>query len=479
MASPGFAFANPQPSPDNYDEFDPQDVAADSNIPKSETLDVTEAIPPPWKTPPVMALSDVIGADAAQQIADSGQIVFHSAGDTGGIKEPSHQFAVADAMATDIGTGTYADGRPAFFYHLGDVVYYFGQERYYYDQFYDPYRDYAGPIFAIPGNHDGVLFDSEPVEFSLAPFYENFCSLEPTNDPAAKGFARTTMTQPGVYFTLNAPFLMIIGLYSNTGENAGVINDATTGTTQIEYLRSQLAAAAAQRADANADPFALVITVHHPPFTISKSHFPSPEMLAQIDQACSAANTWPDIVLSGHAHLYERYTRTMAADGRQIPYVVSGNGGYLNLSDPRKGKNGVNPQPGIPGNDGKGNELTLDVYNSSTYGFLRLTVNANSILCESLGVNESTEQTSILDAFTVDLTQHVVATQGATQASKTRTGSIIRSKAPRTKLSKVAGTPRAGSPKPALSPKPANAPEMQNSPKVRESPKTSKTKKKR
>ena len=147
MSSPGFAFANPQPSPDNYDEFDPQDVFADSAMSGIQT---TEAIPPPWKTPPVMSLSDVIGPSAVQEIQSAGKIVFHSAGDTGGIKEPSHQFAVADAMAADIGTEKYADGRPAFLYHLGDVIYYFGQERYYYDQFYDPYRDYAGPSSRYP-----------------------------------------------------------------------------------------------------------------------------------------------------------------------------------------------------------------------------------------------------------------------------------------------------------------------------------------
>jgi predicted phosphodiesterase len=428
MASPGFAFANPQPSPDNYDEFNPQDVAADSKIVATQVI---EAIPAPWRTPPVISLSDVIGASANRQIQAAGKIVFHSAGDTGGIKEPSHQFAVADAMAGDIGTEKYADGRPSFFYHLGDVVYYFGQERYYYDQFYDPYRDYAGPIFAIPGNHDGVLFKSEPVAFSLAPFYENFCSKAPTNDPSAKGFARTTMTQPGVYFTLNAPFLKIIGLYSNTGESTGIISDATTGTAQIQFLQSQLAAAAAQRAQNGAAPFALVLAVHHPPFTISSSHFPSPAMLAQIDAACLAAKIWPDIVLSGHAHLYERYTRTMTADGRQIPYVVAGNGGYLNLSNPRKGKNGLNPQPGIPGNDGKGNQLTLNVYNNTLYGFLRLTVDKNSILCESLGVDETTDKTSSMDAFAVDLTKHVVATQGAPQASRTRAGDVIRPKSPK------------------------------------------------
>jgi Calcineurin-like phosphoesterase len=428
MATPGFAFANPKPSPDDYNEFDPQDVAADSSVAE---LPVTEVIPAPWKTPPVMSLSDVIGANASQQIQTAGKIVFHSVGDTGGVKEPSHQFAVADAMSGDIGTETPANGRPAFFYHLGDVVYYFGQERYYYDQFYDPYRDYAGPIFAIPGNHDGVLFKSEPVAFSLAPFYENFCSKAPTNDPSAKGFARTTMTQPGVYFTLNAPFLKVIGLYSNTGESTGIISDATTGTAQLQFLQSQLAAAAAQRAQNGAAPFALVLAVHHPPFTISSSHFPSPAMLAQIDAACVGAKIWPDIVLSGHAHLYERYTRTMTADGRQIPYVVAGNGGYLNLSSPRKGKNGLNPQPGIPGNDGKGNQLTLNVYNNTTHGFLRLTVDKDSILCESLGVDETTDKASSMDAFTVDLTKHVVATQGAPQASRTRAGDVILPKSPK------------------------------------------------
>ena len=428
MASPGFAFANPQPSPDNYDEFDPQDVFADSAM---SGIQATEAIPPPWKTPPVMSLSDVIGASAVQQILSAGKIVFHSAGDTGGIKEPSHQFAVADAMSADIGTEKYADGRPAFLYHLGDVIYYFGQERYYYDQFYDPYRDYAGPIFAIPGNHDGVLFKSEPVPFSLAGFYENFCSKAPTNDPSAKGFARTTMTQPGVYFTLNAPFLKIIGLYSNTGETTGIISDATTGTAQLQFLQSQLAAAAAQRAKKGSAPFALVIAVHHPPFTVSKSHSPSPAMLAQIDAACVAAKIWPDIVISGHAHLYERYTRVMKADGRQIPYVVAGNGGYYNFSDPRQGKNGVNPQPGIPGNDAKGNQLTLNVYNNTMHGFLRLTVDEESILCESLGVNETTDKTSSIDAFTVDLTKHIVSTQGAPQASRTRAGDVIRPKSPK------------------------------------------------
>ena len=127
------------------------------------------------------------------------------------------------------------------------------------------------------------------------------------------------MTQPGVYFTLNAPFVKIIGLYSNTSETTGVIDGGAAGTQQASFLLAQLQAAAAQRASNGGDPFALIFAVHHPPFTISSQHFPSPQMLQDIDGACKKAGIWPDLVLSGHAHLYERYTRVMASDGRRFP----------------------------------------------------------------------------------------------------------------------------------------------------------------
>ncbi len=34
-------------------------------------------------------------------------------------------------------------------------------------------------------------------------------------------------------------------------------------------------------------------------------------MLADIDGACVAAGVWPHAVFSGHAHNYQRYTRTV------------------------------------------------------------------------------------------------------------------------------------------------------------------------
>jgi Calcineurin-like phosphoesterase len=428
MPATGFAFANPRPSPDNFDTLDPQDVYADSAV---QTTPVTEAIPSPWKNPPVMQLADVLGSSAVQQIQSAGQVVFHSVGDTGGVKEPSHQFAVADAMTANLTGKAYASGLPSFFFHLGDVVYFFGQERYYYDQFYDPYRDYAGPIFAIPGNHDGVLFQGEPVPYSLQPFYENFCSKQPSNDPAAKGFARTTMTQPGVYFTLNAPFVKIIGLYSNTSETTGVLSGGAAGSAQSRFLLAQLQSAAAQRKQKGGSPFALILAVHHPPFTISLDHFPSPQMLQEIDDACVTAGIWPDLVLSGHAHLYERYTRVMNSDGRQIPYLVAGNGGYFDLSKPKTGKNGELPKTGVVGNDGKGNALTLAAYDENAFGFLRITVNSGSIHGESFAVDEMTRLSSVIDQFTLDLSRHIVSSAGTRKTRKnTKAVTVPKRKAP-------------------------------------------------
>jgi hypothetical protein len=100
---------------------------------------------------------------------------------------------------------------PCFCFHLGDVVYYFGEGSYYYDQFYAPYRLYPAPIIAIPGNHDGVVYANDPAP-TLDAFLRNFCASSPIVTPEAAGLVRTAMIAPGVYFTLDAPFVRILGL---------------------------------------------------------------------------------------------------------------------------------------------------------------------------------------------------------------------------------------------------------------------------
>jgi hypothetical protein len=199
------AFGDPDLTPDNFNDFSAQEIDADS---KAVGLAILEACPTARNTN-AMDLATVIGSAAAGKLTT--QITFHTVGDTGGIHNPEFQFAVADAMAADV-----APSGAAFWYHLGDVVYYFGQEQYYFEQFYDPYRDYNAPIFAIPGNHDGALFQGETAG-TLSAFLANFCDTTPNHSPDSQGAVRTTMDQPGVYFTLNAPLVKIIGLYSEYG----------------------------------------------------------------------------------------------------------------------------------------------------------------------------------------------------------------------------------------------------------------------
>jgi hypothetical protein len=262
------------------------------------------------------------------------------------------------------------------------------------------------------------MFEGESASYSLQPFIDNFCT--PAPEAGVPGFSRTTMTQPGAYFTLTAPFARIIGLYSNTSETAGVLSNATIGTEQIAFLTQQLAAAlAARQADPDGkNPQALIIAVHHPPFTGSSEHFPSAAMLEAIDDCCTQASIWPDLVLSGHAHLYERYTRTMKANGRQIPYIVAGNGGYYNLPGLKTKADGSKPIAGQHSEpDGQGNTITLDNYNDTNYGFLRISVSAAEIQVESLTVSPvapvppaKSSPVTTVDSFTINLVEHTVTT---------------------------------------------------------------------
>lgn len=448
MATSGFVFADPTPTPDNYDTFNPQDVFADSSI---NTTPVPEPIPAPWLNPPVLSLDQVLDASVVAQIQSAGSIVFHSVGDTGGVKDPSHQFAVADALTADLAGKTLQTGLSAFFYHLGDVVYYFGQEQYYYDQFYDPYRNYNAPIFAIPGNHDGVLYSGENVPYSLQPFYSNFCTQTPTHASIAAGVSRTTMTQPGVYFTLDAPFVKIIGLYSNTAEGTtqGQISGGAAETAQLIFLEQQLATAVSQRSQG--DVRALIIAVHHPAFTGSSQHTPNPAMLADIDNACTQAGILPDVVLSGHSHLYERYTRVL--QGHQIPFVVAGTGGYFNHSTFITGSGGAKPTPPVTGTDANGNPLTLEAYNDTQWGFLRLTATPTSLTCEFLALG-TTGSASVQDSFSLDLNTHLLTSGGAaipaSSASTPAKRGPTRPKSPKSPHPKR-GAPRLPEAKPAAS----------------------------
>ncbi|HEX3471767.1 MAG TPA: metallophosphoesterase [Silvibacterium sp.] len=361
-------FAQPTPSPDPTGFKTP---VTDQSEKEVQNL---EPVPQPsgGAVEPVLTLAQVYGDAGAAKTAAiqaAGQIVFHSVGDTGSVKGPSTQSLVADKMVSDFTEANPADV-PSFFYHLGDVVYYFGEAAYYYDQFYEPYRSYPAPILGIPGNHDGVVYASDPAP-TLDGFLRNFCAAEPVVTPDAGGLARTAMIAPGVYFTFDAPFVRILGLYSNVLEDPGVISSENGANTVLDSRQVDFLTAALKRVKSEKYTGAVIIAVHHPPFSGDSTHGGSPQMLADIDSACTAAGLWPHAVISGHVHNYERFTRTV--NKIQIPYVIAGGGGHSPLSTMR----GTFRTPYKIDST-----LTLESYDDADFGYLRILVNVTTLTIE-------------------------------------------------------------------------------------------------
>jgi acid phosphatase type 7 len=76
-----------------------------------------EPIPfPPKGSPPYhLQLGDIVRPEVIQAINAARRMVFHAAGDTGGVKRPEVQALVARGMEQDYAA---ASEKPAFFYHL-------------------------------------------------------------------------------------------------------------------------------------------------------------------------------------------------------------------------------------------------------------------------------------------------------------------------------------------------------------------------
>jgi Calcineurin-like phosphoesterase len=338
-----------------------------------------------------MRLTDIIGAAAIGEIEQLGELRFHALGDSGATHGDDAEL-VSEEMTSDYKPGAGALN-PAFLFHLGDIVYGPGKAAHYVDRFYNPYRHYPGKIIAIPGNHDGetTVAQDQP---SLKDFLANFCAETAVVPPDASssGIFRQTMTQPGAYWLLDAPFVRILGLYSNRIENPGFLEGKTDAgaadTSQIDWLGKTLKTLAG-----NQEKKALVIATHHPPYS-GGNHSGSRHMSDTIDQCCQSAGIWPDVFLSGHAHNYQHYTRRI--NGRQIPYIVAGTGGM----PPQK----VPPATGQP-TEGS-NQTTYDAAVQS-YGYLFVTASKFKLSIEFWQLGE--EHIKPFDILNVDLATHAVA----------------------------------------------------------------------
>jgi hypothetical protein len=423
-------FAQPQPTPDpayfRVSHANKTDAVAYKAIDALNAAHKLHALPfplPRGGVEPRLTLTDVLGGNDAlvQDVVKARQLVFHSTGDCGSTRGPKQQNAVTDKMVSDFNE-TKREEIPQFNFLLGDIVYSFGEANYYYDQFYEPYRDYLAPILAVAGNHDGMVSPLAHAK-SLDAFLRNFCAEDFVVTPEAGGLSRTAQIQPGVFFTFEAPFVRIIALYSNTLEDPGVIADANVGNSQLAFVEAAL-----RRVKAEKYKGALLFLDHHPPYTVSR-HGWSVELRQQLDDLCEKTRVWPHAFLSGHAHNYQRFTRTRP-DGSQIPYVVCGNGGH-NVQ--RLQITGLRAPQIIQNASRSVDKIVLESYDDTNYGYLRVIVDEKQLRIEYHPATDGKDTKTPDDFATVNLAtrmlEHYVANDLGMPAAAAQIGALQKDQA--------------------------------------------------
>jgi len=283
------------------------------------------------------------------------KMVFHMAGDTGGLVFPEFKHRVANAMIKQCAEIPLED-KPQFLFHLGDVVYNYGQEEEYYPQFFEPYRDYPNLIFATPGNHDADLdpFDTRHRD-SLEAFVTVFCDTRPNVIPFAGDTGRLSSVQPNVYWTLKTPLANIIVLYSNVPRFGAI------GPEQGEWFRQELLAA-------STEDKALLVCLHHPAWSADTNHGSSVHMQAFFEKAFRETGVYPDAVFSGHVHNYQRFTKRYY-NGKAIPFIVAGAGGYADLH-----RIALPGDPAFPDDSPLFDNVLLEKYCDTRHGFLKVSI---------------------------------------------------------------------------------------------------------
>jgi hypothetical protein len=362
-----------------------------------------QPLPEPNGAPPFrFDLAELLHPSAVQQIADGGTLVFHSVGDTGDERGKEMDF-VATMMTADYDASPKGLA-PAFFYHLGDVVYFAGDIDDYGECFYETYAEYPALIVAIPGNHDCQPDDPQdgPVDPNKQPldgFVQNFMSKDPTQLGSLKTTSsRTQMNQPNVYWTFTTPFATIIGLFSNVSETEAEIHQ-----DQIDWFRGELTAADPDKA--------LIVTIHHPPFSGDTEHSGSTVAEKVLFEAFAATKVYPHLIMSGHVHNYQRFTVTEKVGHKtyEIPCIVAGNGGYSKLGTLHT-VHGKPPAAPLTLTD----TLRLESYDQTNFGFLRFEVSADAIIGTYFSApyaEELTPDMKQMDRFEIDLAARTVATQ--------------------------------------------------------------------
>ncbi len=348
-----------------------------------------EPLPKPLGLPPYHVDLEALVPGITAEARNLGKLVFHCVGDTGGIKSPQFQHSVATAMKGDLLLAD--DARPRFFYHLGDVVYFNGEIADYYGQFYEPYDHYDPPILAIPGNHDGDPVNAQ--QTSLDGWVRYFMQPAAVVQPESKDAPRVTLSLPNVYFTLNAPFVTIIGMYTNVPEGGSV------DSVQQQWLTNEFATAPQDKA--------LIVALHHPIYSFDDYHSGSAAMADVVEKAINDSRRVPNMVLSAHVHNFQRIEKQVmpnspapaptgkaekkprrghageagAKSGGVTPFLVCGHGGYYHLHGIEVPAGTIDPAT----------QAHLVYQEHQHWGYMTLTVTADSISGEMTTVPNAGE----------------------------------------------------------------------------------------
>jgi hypothetical protein len=124
-------------------------------------------------------------------------------------------------------------------------------------------------------------------------------------------------------------------------------------------------------------------------------------MLEDIDNACAKTGVWPHAVLSGHAHNYQRLTRSL--DNRETPFVVAGNGGHALQKLTQHGSPTLRT-PAIQGplSNGK-DQVVFENYDDTEYGYLRIIADSQQLRIEYHPASDGDAAKTPDDFVTVDL----------------------------------------------------------------------------
>lgn len=331
--------------------------------------------------------------------ADSKKLVFQMVGDTGGLNTAGARQQVVKQMAAQYINAATKQDEPSFLYHLGDIVYHYGEAEQYEGQFLGPFECYPGPIYAIAGNHDSDINpESETHYDSLEAFYTTFCNTCPKTIYFGQHIQRKSQVQPNVYWTMQTPLATIIGLYTNVPKYGCIKKD------QKSWFIKELQHAAEHSADK-----AIILCLHHAPYSADFNHGSSLAMIDFLETAFATAGVKPDVVFSGHVHNYQRFSKQYS-DGKTVPFIVAGAGGFEDLHSLAN--------PNDPAYDTKSSALDqvqLENYCDNKQGFLKIEIEKNPFNFSIKGSyytipdldkdsTEELQQASLFDSFRIDLT---------------------------------------------------------------------------